>query len=75
MKEPVHYRRCHLCGTMNQCEGDSVERCLECGKVLAPFFYFDERLVAIPSDNHLRPPLLMSEYQPVRGLTVVWDPT
>ncbi len=37
-----HIRRCHVCGNVNECEGAAVHKCGQCGKHLAPFYYFDE---------------------------------
>lgn len=38
----VHIRRCHVCGTVNELLGAAIHKCQDCGKHLAPFYYFDE---------------------------------
>jgi hypothetical protein len=73
MIRETHFRQCHLCGTLNESEDGKVERCECCGKSLAPFFYFDDRLAAIPGDGTLRPPLMENEYSPILGLTAYWE--
>ncbi|USN48853.1 MAG: hypothetical protein H6626_07130 [Pseudobdellovibrionaceae bacterium] len=69
----VHFRRCHHCGTLNQNEADKVEKCQQCGRTLAAFHYFDERLVPTVSDRHLRPPQMKNHFTPIQGLTVYWE--
>ena len=73
MDKPVHFRRCHVCGTTNCATDGQVDKCCNCSKSLAPFYYFDDRLVAVGSDSNLRPPLLNGEYSPIYGLTAYWD--
>lgn len=66
------FRICHVCGTNNS-DTHPVERCLNCGKCMAPFFYFNDQYVSIYADNELRPPLMSGEYGPLRGLTAYWS--
>ena len=73
MSKPTYFRRCHICGAMNESEHAKVERCDHCNKGLAPFYYFDDRFTAVQGDLSLRPPLLQSEYFPIQGLTVYWE--
>lgn len=73
MEKPIHFRRCHMCGTVNVRESTRVERCRDCGRSLAPFYYYDERFMAVASDKTLRPPLAENEYSPIQGLTVYWE--
>ena len=75
MGTPVHFRRCHICGSLNHREVDRVDRCLSCGKALAPFYYFDVRFVPVVGDRNLRPQVLNNEYRPVHGLAVYWEGT
>ncbi len=37
-----HIRRCHVCGHVNELNGQAVHQCSQCRKHLAPFYYFDE---------------------------------
>jgi len=73
MDKPVFFRRCHMCGETNHKEGDRIERCEHCGKSLAPFYYFDERLVSTLGDKSLRAIPLEGEYSPIQGLTAYWE--
>lgn len=70
---PMHIRRCHICGAISSSPEGQVDQCENCGKVLAPFFYFDDRITIVVSEGQLRPPLLSGEYNPIQGLTVYWD--
>ena len=73
MQKPVHYRRCHVCGTLNQQKERKVENCSQCGKHLCQFFYFDDRLTSVPCDTALRPMQFAGEFYPIQGLTVYWE--
>ncbi len=37
-----HIRRCHVCGFVNEQSESAIHKCMQCGKHLAPFYYFDE---------------------------------
>ena len=73
MSEPVHVRRCHMCGGINEADDGFVDTCEHCGKSLAPFYYFDDRFSVPPSDLVIRSPRLDGEYRPIQGLTAYWD--
>jgi len=73
MSKAMHFRRCHVCGRLNERQSTKVEKCNFCGKSLAPFYYFDDRFVAVQGDMTLRPPMLEDEYCPIQGLTVYWE--
>ena len=73
MKDLTHFRRCHVCNTISTQNDQRVERCEECGKAYAEFFYFDDKYLPVPSDFTLRPPLIEGEYQPIYGLTSCWS--
>jgi len=70
----LHIRRCHLCNGVTECEDNVVDRCLHCGKHMAPFYFFNEMEVTPLSDFDLRmPPCLKAgERIPVRGFTAYW---
>lgn len=73
MEQPAHYRRCHVCGHLNVQASQPVIKCFECGRTLAPFFYFDDRFSSVPAEGTLRPPRLEGEYNPIQGLTAYWE--
>lgn len=73
MADPVHIRKCHVCGTINEDEKEPITKCSHCQKSLAPFFYFDDKVKVVLSDTHLRPPLMEGEFSPIHGLTVYWE--
>lgn len=73
MEKPTHYRRCHVCGYLNVVQQYPVAKCEDCGKSLAPFFYFDDRSVSILDENRLSQPLEKGQYMPIQGITVYWE--
>ena len=73
MDKPVHVRRCHVCGGVNEVEEGKVEKCSHCHRSLAPFYYFDDRLSLVASDSEVRQELPPQEYIPIQGLTVYWE--
>lgn len=74
MAKSSYFRRCHVCGEMNHIdEIHHIEKCHTCGKSMARFVFFDDRLTPILSDRTLRPAPLINTYIPVQGLTVYWE--
>ena len=73
MEKPIHYRRCHVCGGMNQITKGKVMGCSHCGRSLAPFYYFDDTYTQVLSENQVRLEEAEHEYRPIYGLTVYWD--
>lgn len=76
MSQKVHFRRCHVCGELNEAADDLVRHCHQCGKTLAPFFYFDESKVmglAVQSQKAQETKLPLREYPPLWGLTAYWE--
>lgn len=79
MAEKIHIRRCHVCGETIEAAGCLVEKCGHCGKHLATFYYFNEKLAmnlmsrdeAGRQDQSSALPLRV--YPPINGLTVYWD--
>jgi hypothetical protein len=76
----IHYRICHHCGEVNESQNNLVMECRECGKHLAPFYYFDEsRAMGLKPaersiyEEQMRSILPHQEYPPVYGLTAYWD--
>jgi hypothetical protein len=74
MSEEIHFRRCHVCGAMNESNGEKVKKCDHCGKQLAPFYYFDEsQIIGFDDkgrDDHIAG--VSDGYRPIWGLAVVW---
>ncbi len=80
-KNPMYLRRCHICGEVCECEGYIPEKCLHCGKSLAPFYYFDEAKalglirevdVDLSEEHYKTTALPLTNYPCLRGLTVIW---
>ena len=80
----THYRVCHHCGTTNRAEGDLVSECQDCGKHLAPFYFFDEsKAMGLKNSNFYSnedkirdqetDSLPHKEYPPIWGLTAYWE--
>ena len=77
MESKTHFRRCHVCGTINEAPGQLVSDCSTCGKHLAPFHYFDESIfMRLPLRKDLKPiaesVLPFKSYPPIWGLTAYW---
>lgn len=72
MKKPVHFRRCHICGHVNE-HARPIQKCGNCNKSLAPFYYFDEKFIPVLSDFNMRPPSIQGAYGPIQGLTAYWE--
>ena len=70
--QPLHYRRCHLCDHVTEQAGEVVTKCGQCGKHMAPFYFFNEVEVTPYSDDNVRPVPLLSERIPIRGFTSYW---
>lgn len=73
---PLHIRRCHHCGTLNEAENHLVDRCQHCEKQLISFFYFDEcKALGLPSlrKKSQKTRLPLDHYPPILGLTVYWE--
>ena len=67
------YRRCHLCLTFCEHDGE-VKRCDGCGKPFAPFYYYDDHQAPVLSAQGLRPaPRVEGEWRPIQGLTAYWS--
>lgn len=75
----IHFRRCHFCGETTEVQNGLVDHCCGCGKVLAPFYYFDEsREMGLKSEaqyqsEYKSSALPFREYPPIWGLTAYWD--
>ena len=72
MGNPVHVRRCHVCGAVTEKQED-VLKCDGCGKALLPFYYFDKRNIPVPEDtNRSSRGTTQDEFGPILGLTAFW---
>lgn len=41
-EQVLHIRRCHICDHVTTSSSAAIHKCEQCGKHLAPFYYFDE---------------------------------
>ena len=74
MDKPIFFRRCHLCGAINQSAVERVQLCQPCGHILTPFFYFDERELPVMHEAQVRQKTSYdNQYAPIHGLTAYWD--
>ena len=79
MAGKVHIRRCHQCGEVCESQGKLVTECSRCGKHLAPFYYYNERLAMSlisaeeAATEYRSPALPLKDYPVLWGLTVYWD--
>lgn len=63
-QQPLHFRRCHVCGATHHRRGQHVDRCLSCGKPLPQFYYFDDSRAPIYSEIQAMPELDPSAADP-----------
>lgn len=71
MAQPsLHFRRCHVCGAVTE-RKDPVDQCDACGKHISPFFYFDEKTIAV-KDQGGAPALGKGQVRPIIGLAAFW---
>lgn len=80
----IHFRRCHICSTINEQSEKLVDHCSSCGKAFAPFVFFDEKKALGITDLSPEHPAKKassykitrlateSNYPPIWGLTVYW---
>lgn len=79
MATKLHVRRCHVCGETVEAEGRLVDACPHCGKHLAAFYYFNERLamnLMSPEEagrEYKSSALPLKDYPPLWGLTAYWE--
>ena len=71
----THIRRCHVCGTVNELVGSANIHCHQCGKHLAPFYFFDESSLEGLSESG---PFLSAVktspiVNPIWGLSTYWS--
>ena len=71
--EKTHLCRCHVCGHTSENTGDRITHCSQCQKPIGRFYYFDDRLTAIYTDESLRPEYSAQEVKPLWGLTAYWE--
>lgn len=68
-----HIRRCHYCGETSSSRSQRVQRCQACEKVLAPFFFFDDRQHPVIVDNELGLSKGSDNLQiPLLGISFYW---
>lgn len=79
MASKVHVRRCHVCGETAEGVDALVDRCRACGKHLASYYYFDEKLAMNliteqqAREQYRSSALPLKEYPPLMGISVYWD--
>jgi hypothetical protein len=79
MATKMHVRRCHVCGETNEAHNELVKECSYCGKILPPFYYFDEKVamglrsLEDAAKDYKSSALPLREYPPLTGISVYWD--
>jgi len=70
----THVRRCHVCGTVIEARSAAILNCDECGKHLAPYYYFDESKCEGVSDSGLHWSVFKQapDFNPIWGLSTYW---
>lgn len=73
-----HIRCCHVCGTVNQAVDSAIRKCCQCGKHLAPFYFFSEADLKGLSDSGLwlsKPPASSAPgtVRPIYGFSTYWQ--
>ncbi len=72
----LYLRRCHVCGATIECGSNNFVACNNCGKKIAPFFYFDERQIIGFGDvigEQMRKGDSQPAYVPLIGIGLYWD--
>ena len=69
--QSLHFRRCHVCGAVTE-RKNPVDQCELCGKFIAPFFYFDEKTIAIEDRGGTLVPG-QGQVRPLIGLAAYWS--
>lgn len=70
----LHFRRCHVCGTVNEVENQALLKCTNCGRSFAPFYFFDENMLDGLSDDgfYFSVWKKASTYNPIWGWSTYW---
>ncbi len=42
IKSITHFRRCHICDSVNATDNSFTHHCQGCGKYFAPFYFYNE---------------------------------
>ncbi len=73
----THIRRCHVCGTVNESEQAVNLKCQNCGKHLAPYYYFDESsMTGVDCEGpYLSEFKKSTQFNPIYGLSFYWKDT
>jgi hypothetical protein len=73
----THVRRCHVCGTVNEAANAAIHKCSNCGKHLAPFYYFDESKLEGLCEGSAYLSIWKESfgYNPIYGLSIYWQET
>ena len=67
----MYFRRCHVCSDVTEAKGP-IQYCEHCGKPIAPYCYFNEQDMVVPSDNKERPRHKGTQMMPIVGLSAYW---
>ena len=72
---PQHWRRCHVCGHVEEVAASPVTSCSCCGKVFAPFFFASEKDATLSVDGPTREVTCSdtANYRPLLGFTIYWE--
>jgi hypothetical protein len=70
MSEKTYFRRCHICGGLNENKDENIEHCQFCGKAWAPFYFFNELARYTDADEVIE--AKEDEFQPIVGLSTYW---
>lgn len=71
-----YLRRCHVCGATIEKESHEIGQCAQCGKHIAPFYYFDERQIIGFGDGvvvQFRMGDSKQGYEPLIGVGLYWE--
>lgn len=87
-EEHVHFRRCHVCGHVNELPGAVIHSCGSCGKSLQPLLFYnearrlgieakgdataEERMQSEQSEQYRFTALPLKEYPPLFGVVAYW---
>ena len=68
----IVYKKCHVCGFLNEKEVDSL-RCESCSKPLLPLGYFNRQSLSRLTEIEIKNPTNLKEDFLIKGLAVLWE--
>lgn len=73
MERKQHIRLCHVCGHLNEGEGEvEIRRCVKCTKAFLPVDYFEKMRKRAIASGTATAEVPRNAFNPLNGLLVFW---